>query len=114
VIVAVSIVWVVQVAVHQVIGVVAVRHSFVAAARAVLVRLGVSAAVVAGSAIRRVSCVDRQSVLLHPAAGVVVQVAVVEVIDVPFVLDAGVPAAGAVLVRVIRMSGSHRDSPSFR
>jgi hypothetical protein len=35
-----------------------------------------------------------------------------EVIDVTIVLDAGVPTARAVLVRVIRMSRSHCPSPS--
>jgi len=82
VVVAVVAVRVVQVALHQVIDVIAVRDRRVAAIRAVLVALVVVAAIVLGSAAGRVRRVDRQGVVFNFAAGLVVQVAVVQVIDV--------------------------------
>jgi hypothetical protein len=112
-VIAVAVVRVVKVAVHQVIDVVAVRDRLVTAARPVLVSLDMSAAVVAGRAGHRVSGIDRELVLLDDAPAHVVQVPVVEVIDVTFVLDSRVPAAGAVLVGMIRMGSCHRLPPPF-
>src|SRR4051794_480601 len=107
VVVAVVAVGAVQVAVHQVVGVVAVRDRLVAAAGAVAVGRVVGAAGVGGGAGRRVGRVDGQHVLLDPGAGGVVQVAVVQVIDVAVVADGGVPAAGPVLVLVAFVMGRH-------
>ena len=100
VVVAVVAVGVVQVAIDQVIDVVAVRHRFVAAAGAVAVALGVLAAVVAGRAGRGVGAPDRQGVLLDRAAVLVVQVAVVQVVGVAVVLDGRVAAVRPVLMGV--------------
>ena len=86
-----------QVAVHQVVGVVAMRHRFVAAAGAVPVSLLVSAAAVARGAGGRVLLRDRQLVLLDDLASYVVQVAVVQVIDVPLVLRPGSRPDGRLL-----------------
>src|SRR6516164_254630 len=99
-IVAVVAVRMVQVAVHEVINVVSVRHGFVAAARTMLVPLLMLAASVIGSAVRGIRAGDRQLMLLDAALGPVVQMAVVEVIDVALVLDGGVAAIQAVVVRV--------------
>lgn len=57
-------------------------------------------AIVAGRAVGGVRVADRQRVALDPCAAVVVQLAIVEVIEVIVVADGGVPAAGAVLVIV--------------
>ena len=102
-VVAVIAVGMVQVALHQVIHMIAVGHGLVAAPRAVPVT-GLMALVVAGRAALRVLRADLQRMFLHQrGADGVVQVAVVQVIDVALMLDGGVAAAGAVLVTGIRM-----------
>jgi hypothetical protein len=101
VVVAVVAVRVVQVAVDQVVGVVAVRHRFVAAAGTVAVALVVTAAGVLRGAIGRVGRADLDRMALDAAFAHVVQVAVVQVIDVVAVLDGGVAAGWAMLVVVI-------------
>ncbi len=98
-------VWVVQVAVDQIIDVIAVRYGFMAAIRAVLVLALVAAAIVLRSAISRVGCVHFHCVALNPAISNVMQVAVVQVIDVVAVFHGGVAAVGAVLVTVVRVKG---------
>jgi hypothetical protein len=77
VVVAVVAVDVVQMAVHQVVHVVAVRDRLMATARAVPVPFGVPAAIVGRGAARRVRAGDRQVVLLDAVRRHVVQVAVV-------------------------------------
>ena len=99
-IIAVVAVRVVQMAAHEVVDVIAVRHRFMAAARAVDVILGVGAAGVLRRAAGRVAPADGQRMLLDLAALGMVQVAVVDVIDMAFVLDGGVAAAGPVLMAV--------------
>jgi hypothetical protein len=91
---------VVQMAFHQIVGVVAVRHRLMAAAGAVAVALRVAAAVVVRCALGGVGRADRQGVFLDLPGRHVMEVAVVEVIHVAVVLDGRVAAAGAVLVRV--------------
>jgi hypothetical protein len=110
VVVAVVAVRVVEVAVDEVIGVVTVRQSLMAAAGAVGVVLGVAGTAVLGRAVGRVGPTNFQGVLLDLPPGGVVQVAVMDVIHVAVVLDGGVAAAGAVLmivVVVVRMA--HRS-----
>ncbi len=115
VVVAVAAVRVMQVALHQVIGMVAVRHGFMAAARAVLVGLVMAAAGVFRRALAGILLAHGQLVLFHVLALDVVQVAVVQVIDMAVMLDCGVPAAGAVLMVVVGVGGTgrHRISPSL-
>src|SRR5207237_38805 len=112
-IIAMAAMRVVQMAVHQVIGVIAVRHSFVAAAGAMLVGLVMAAAVMLGSALARVLLADRQLVLFHIFPLDVVQVAVVQVIDVVVMLDGGVAAAGAMLMVVVGVAGTGRHGILF-
>ena len=97
----------VQVAVDEVVNVVAVRHGGVAAVRAVLVVLGMAVAIVLRGAIGGVGAVDGEGVFLDLAAGDVVKMPVVEIIDVPLVDDAGVAAIGAVLMVMSVVSVSH-------
>jgi hypothetical protein len=113
VIVAVIAVRMVQMAVHEVVDVVAVRHRFVAAAGAMDVTLRMAAAVVLGRTVGRVLLGHIDGVLLHLASFRVVQVAVVQIIDVVAVLDRGVAAAFAVVVIVIVMMLTHRLAPCF-
>jgi hypothetical protein len=113
VVVAVVAVRMVQVAIDQVIDVVAVRHRFVAATRPVLVAPRVSAALMLGSALRRILGAHRHGVLLD-GAGLrgMVQVAVVQIIDVAVMLYGGVAAVRAVLVGVAGMIRRHVQTPS--
>jgi hypothetical protein len=113
VVVAVAAVRVVQVALDQVIDVIAVGHRLVAAARAVPVFRGVGGAVMVRCAGRGVRAADFDPVLLDASGGHVVQVAVVEVIDVAVVPDARVAAVRAVDVVVAGvMFLAHFNSPS--
>lgn len=102
-VVAVVAVGVVKAAIDNVVDVVAVRHRFVSAAGAVDVAvlvLGVAAAAVG------VGLTNRNRVFFHSAVFILmVKVAVVNVIDVVAVLDAGVAAARTVLVLVISVTG---------
>ena len=100
-VVAVVAVRVVQVAIDEVVDVVAMRHRFVAAAGAVHVSRFVAAAVVFRRAGVRVGGTDGDDVFVNVVAMRVMQVAVVQVINVAFVLDGGVAAVRAVLVVVV-------------
>ena len=110
VVVAVVAVRMVEVAVDEVVGVVAVRHRRMSAARPVLVVGGVAGAVVGGSAVGRILGVDREGVLLDRAAGGVVEVPVVQVVDVAVVRDGDVAAVGAVAVRMMIVGVAHGAS----
>ena len=66
VVIAVVAMRMVQVAVDQVIDVVAVRHRFVAAFRPVSVVLGMAAACMLRRALGRVACIYGQRVFFHP------------------------------------------------
>lgn len=111
VIVAVVAVGVVQSAVYEVIDMVTVRHGLVTAAGSVAVLRLV--AVLGRLALGRVLVAHLEHVLLDLAVGRVVQMAVVEVVHVVLVLDGGVSAVGAVLVRVLAVGAlmSHRWVP---
>jgi hypothetical protein len=87
-----------QVAVDQVVDVVAVGDGGMAAVGAVLVAFFVAGAGVLGSAVGGVGFVDGEGVFLDFVCFDVVQVAVVQVIDVAVVDDAGVATTWAVLV----------------
>lgn len=100
-VIAVVAVGVVQVALHQVIHVVAMRDCFVPAARAVLMARLVRAAVVVRSASGRVSRAHRQDVFVDVIAVGVMQVPIVQVILVVIVQDCRVTAAGTVLVGML-------------
>ena len=94
VIVAVVAVLVVQAAVDDIVGVIAVRYGFMAATFAV----NVAVAGVNRMAAVRVGFIDAQGVLVVVAVVFMVQVAVVQIIDVAFVLDGSVAAVCAVNV----------------
>lgn len=99
-VVAVAVVRVVEVTLDQVIGVIAVRYTRVAAGRAVDVAGWMAGAAVAGRALRRVGRVDSDRVLVDVIAVDAVQVSIVEIVDVIGVLDSEVAAVGAVNVVV--------------
>lgn len=89
-----------QVTVHEVIDVVAVRNGLVAAACLMLVRRFMRSTGVRGRARRRVRRSDREHALVGVAFVRVVQVAIVGVVDMVSMPNAGVATAGAVNVVV--------------
>ena len=104
-VVAVVAVGVVQVAVHQVIHVVAVRDGFVAAAWPVHVAGVVAAAAVLGRAGVGVLIVNVDLVFHNCAIGLlVVQMAVMQVVHMISVFDRRVSAIGPVFVIVVGMN----------
>ena len=100
-VVAVVAVRVVQVAINEAVGVVAMRYGFVSAAGAVYMSRFVAVAVMIWGADVRVGGADGDAVFIDVVAVRVVQVAVVQVINVAFVFDGGVTAIRAVLVFVV-------------
>lgn len=99
-VVAVAVARVVQVAVDEVVDVIAVGHSLMAAVWSVVVCSFVSLARVARLAAGRVGVTDGDDVLVDVVAVWVVQVTIVQVIDVIFVPNGRVTAVGAVIVGV--------------
>jgi hypothetical protein len=93
----------VQMTVYHVVGVVTVRNRFVSALRTVLVPLGMSATIVLRRTIGRIRSTHGEGMFLNAAGPHVVEMPVVQVIDMAIVFDGRVPAAGAVLMIVIRM-----------
>lgn len=100
-VVAMSVVDVVQVAVHQIVDVVAVRHHFVAATFPMHVAGFVPGAVVAAGAIFRVRRADSDRVLVDVTFVRMVQVPIVEIIHMPVMRNRLVSAARAVDVIVV-------------
>lgn len=105
-------VWMMQVPVDQIVDVVAVRHSLMSAAWAVLVGGVVACAVVARRAGVGVCGGHLDPVLVDVVAVHVMQVPIVKVVDVAVMADRGVAAAGAVHVGVVGVgwmgAGGHR------
>ena len=93
-VVAVVAVLVMQTAVDNVVNVITVRYGFVAATFAV----NVAVAGVNRMAAVRIGFIDAQGVFIVVAVVLMVQVAVVQIIDVAFVFDGSVAAVCAVNV----------------
>ena len=92
-VVAVVAVRVVQVAVDQIVHVIAVRHGFVPASGAMLVACLVGTAPVIGGAVSRVRTADRQLVLIHVVRVGMMEMAIVQVVGMAVVADGQVTAA---------------------
>ncbi len=111
-VVAVTLMRVMQVAGDEKVDVVAVWDRLVSAAFAVDMLRVVSRAVVTGPAVVGVGAVDLEVVLVDVVAMHVVEVAVVDVVDVASVSDGGVPALGTVdvfVVGVVKGAGRHGE-----
>jgi hypothetical protein len=97
---------------HEVIDVITMGHCFVSAGWPMLVR-----AAGLRRALDRIGGVDRDGVLVDMIFVRVMEVAVVEIIDVPFMADRSVPAVGTMLVGVVEMmllgAGGHDVSSFF-
>jgi hypothetical protein len=102
---------VMQPPVHQIVDMVAMRHVFVPAARAV----PVSALVFRRAAVG-VGGVDSKGMFVDMVPMHMVQMTVVQIVDVAFVTNRGMPAVWTVLMGMIGMvllgAGGHR-LPSF-
>jgi hypothetical protein len=98
----------VQMAIHQVIHVVAVRDGGMATIRAVHMILGVTVACMSTGARCRIDRRDFQCMLLDNAVRcLMMQMAIMQIVDVIAVLDRGVPAVRAMDVVVMFMSVCH-------
>jgi hypothetical protein len=91
---------------HQIIDMVAVRHSFVPTTRPMLMR----AAVLRG-ALRRVAGANGEDVLVDMIPMHVVQMSIMEIINVAFVANGRVPTVGTMFMRMVGMvlfgAGAH-------
>jgi len=103
VIVAVVAMRVMQVAVHEIINVVAMGNGFMPAAGAMLVVGVVTAALMFGRALLRILAADVNDVLVHMVLVRMMEVAIVEIIDMAVVHDRRVSASGAVDMIVVRV-----------
>jgi hypothetical protein len=103
----------VQVAIDQIIDMVAVRHSFVTATGTVNVARFVAAADMRRSAAIRVGRIDGDHMLIDMVTVNVMQVAIVQIVHMPIVLNRGVAAIFAVLMRMVSVlfTGFHFISP---
>ena len=110
-VVAVITVLVMQTAVDDVVDMIAVRYGFMAATFAV----NVAVAGVNRMAAVRISFIDAQGVFIVVAVVLMVQVAVVQIIDVAFVFDGSVAAVCAVDVVMMFVGfAGHFFSPNVQ
>jgi hypothetical protein len=115
-IVAVSTVRMMQITIHQVIHVVAMRYGFVAAVDTMRVGLPIGGrAAVVRRAFVRIRCSHLNPMVVHMIAVSVMQMAIMKIIRVAIVFHYGVPAVWAMHVavspRMLIVSVSHRFSP---
>jgi hypothetical protein len=100
VIVAMSAVRMVQMAIHQVINMVAMRHGFVAAIGTVSVGLLIGGAALVWRTFLRIRRSHLNLMVIHMITVSVMQVAIVKIISVAVVFHGGVPAVWAMHVAV--------------
>lgn len=103
-VVAMPVVGMVQVAIHQIVHMIAVRHGIVTASRAMDVRCIVPGACMTSRTRIGVFRRDRQHMLVYVIAVRAVQMPVVQVVHMTVMQDCGVPAALAVNVRMTFMN----------
>ena len=96
-----SVMNVMQVAIHKKVYVVAVRYGFVPAIRAMNMPGFMSATLMPARAICRILRRHRQNMLVIVPFMRMMQMPVMQIVDVPFVVYRGVPARGPVNVRMI-------------
>jgi hypothetical protein len=113
-VVAVAAVHVVQVALDQVIGVIAMRHDRMSAGGAVDVVRGMAGAAVARCALRGVGRVDSNRAFIDVIAVDLVEVPIVEVVDVAGVLHQEVAAIGTVDMGMGCVGGVRHENSYWR
>jgi hypothetical protein len=115
VVVAVILVWMMQMALHQIVSVITVRDRLVTASGAVGMLRIVVAAGVGGRTCGRIRAALGEHMLVHMAVPTMdtVQMALVEIIDVVIVLDRRMPASRAVVMRmlIVRLVIAHGFTP---
>ena len=110
-VVAVPVVWVVEMSIDQVADVIAVGDGFMAAARPMNVAILMTSTVVTGSAMGRVSVVHFDLALIDVVAVGSVEVTVVQVADVIAVLDGGMTTIGAVGMGMVFVLDAAHGAP---
>jgi hypothetical protein len=108
--------WMVEMALYQVIHMVAMRNCFMTTIGTMLMALFVLSAVVSRRALCRIASTDGNLVLAHMITVDVMQVSVVKIIHVIVVLHGCVTAIGTVYMRMYLMNfvlSSHPESPSY-
>jgi hypothetical protein len=114
-IVAMVAMWMVEMALYQVIHMIAMRNCIMTAIGTMLMALFVRSALVCRRALCRITSADGDLVLVHAIGFDVMQVSIVKVIHMIVVLHGFVPAIGTVYMRMHRMNlllSSHPESPS--
>src|SRR2546423_15542858 len=104
----------VQVTIHEVIAVIAMRDAFMAAAGTVLVPALMTGTLVPVRTSIWIVLADGNRVFSYFAGLLMVQVPVVQIIDMPFVADGGMATSIAVLVIIALVGMLHRVPPSRR
>ena len=104
-VVAVVAVGMMQPAIHDVVNVVTMGHRFVSATRTVDMTRLVAVRGIGASFRIRIAHFDHV-LFHHTILALVMEMAVVDVVDMIAVLDGSVPAVGAVLVVVVLVAGS--------
>lgn len=104
-----------QVAVDQVVDVIAMRYRFVPASWAVDVPWFMAAAVVSRRTLVRIFGADLKPMLVYVTGMGMVQMPIMQIIDVIAVPDSGMATVRSVLMLVVRVvwfvTGAHGDSP---
>jgi len=95
----------VQVSVHQVVGMVAVRHRLVSTARPMPMRRIVSAAPVVRRAAGGIGCAHFDGMLVDVIVMRMMEMAIVKVIDVALMADRNMAAARLVDMRMVGVNG---------
>lgn len=93
----------VQMAIHQVVHMIAMRHRLMATARSMHMIWRMSGAVMVGRAAIGILRVHRQTVLVHVVAVHVMQMAVMQIVDMALVPNRCVAAAGPMTMVVVGM-----------
>jgi hypothetical protein len=108
--------WMVQVAVNQVVKVITVRNALMSTAGAVCMSPVMSATLMTRRTLIGICRVDVQNVFVNPIDIDVMQVAIIEIISVTAMNDSHMTAGESVLMAVPWMLGvcAHRDPPGYQ
>ena len=102
--------WVMQVPLDEIVGVITVRHLLMTAIWSVLMAAGVRAAIMLGRTGRGVLSVNLDRVLVDVILVGMMEMTVVQIVDMTVVLDRGVAAIRAVSMIVAGVGGMLRSA----
>jgi hypothetical protein len=105
----------VEVSIHQIIDMVAVRHGLVTAIGPVDMTRVVPGAVMIGRADVGIRCGHCQDMFVDVISMHMMQMTIMQVVDVPVVIDREMSAAGAMLMNMVFVfrASAHADRSSF-